>query len=611
MSFTVYAEDVDPRDSVRIYVLEDPGIPNGAYVTPDEPHQRCFPKDPDGTVAVGSRLGPCPMCQSSGAWTYGIEQVPATPDNVLADFAKNYTTAGTRCTATTAPELCAGKSLHMSQRVWCTQPSGGRTYGDGKLEDSSQHGRLRKRTFTWTPLPEQGICLHPSRCTFIVRFQAFDSFGMHSVIKTYEIDVIKAAPQYTKGTLGLIIDGAQETFKDPATEEESHVSSTTYQPQTEHEWLVSERVYKTYINCPMEFAIGVHANSYDVSLEYTSQTMPPGAKIEWRMWNPECEDHQSKAATGSQQRDVWTDKRGRTCAEYVSKGWCKDGGQGPNYATLGGTFKSMARDMLLPADKACCACGAGVVSTCASRTSQAACEDNTDTNGGKRVYPPQNGCKWDGTVCHGRTSPYFVTPGVVKSEWSVSASPPVAKRVMAIFKWTPVRGMEGSRHTVCFKGSDSHKTAPLDSVCSVLHVAKCHYCARVGETLKYVAEQYNFDTNWLRLWNYNYQLTDPDMILRSFLPVVIGSTYKVQPGDTLARLAARLRTTVKKIMEVNPDMHSPNIEPNQELCIMPCTDEAYKDEPFNPYNGAAVNGVGAAFVEKVPRLSKDPPFVSR
>ena len=34
----------------------------------------------------------------------------------------------------------------------------------------------------------------------------------------------------------------------------------------------------------------------------------------------------------------------------------------------------------------------------------------------------------------------------------------------------------------------------------------------------------------------------------------------------LARIAARLRTTVKKIMEVNPDMHTPEIEPNQVVC---------------------------------------------
>ena len=43
---------------------------------------------------------------------------------------------------------------------------------------------------------------------------------------------------------------------------------------------------------------------------------------------------------------------------------------------------------------------------------------------------------------------------------------------------------------------------------------------------------------------------------------------------------------------------------------MPCTEEAYKEEPLNPYNGAAINGVGRGFVEQIPRLSKDPHFVS-
>ena len=70
---------------------------------------------------------------------------------------------------------------------------------------------------------------------------------------------------------------------------------------------------------------------------------------------------------------------------------------------------------------------------------------------------------------------------------------------MGIFKWTPLRGMEGDRHWVCFRGEDREGKHALDEVCSVLVVTKCHYCARVGETLKYVAEQYNFDTNWLRL----------------------------------------------------------------------------------------------------------------
>jgi hypothetical protein len=586
MSITVYAEDMDAGDSVRIYVLEDPGIPNGAYVSADEAHQRCLPTNVDGPgfsqVSVGGDLGPCPHCQDTGEFTYGTKVVPASPDNKLAQLAINFTTSGARCTrADRSAGQCPGAALPMRARVWCTEGPHQATkgYGNGKLEPASEHERLRKRTLTWTPLPEQGICLHPTHCTFIVRFQAFDSDGMNSVIKTYEIDVIKATPQYLKGTFGLILNGAQEKFQDPVTNEESHVSSTTYEPQTPSEaytsaavsgayhWMVSEKVYQTYINCPMEFAIGVEANGYDVNLQYTSNTMPPAATIEWRRWTQACEDHQTEG------EDVWTDKYGRTCLEYVTRGWCKDGVPGPNFAGghssatgpgIGGSYTAMARDGFVPADRACCACGAGRASTCASRTSAAACRDNAaNILGGMRVYPPQNGCTWDGTRCHGSTHPFWVDPGVLSPQWSVSTTPPTARRVMAIFKWTPVRGMEGSSHVVCFRGRDALGTAALPEVCSTMHVAKCHYCVRVGETLKYVAEQYNFDTNWLRLWNYNFQLTDPDLILRSFLPVVIGSTYKVQPGDTLARIAARLRTTVKKILEVNPDMHSPEIEPNQ------------------------------------------------
>ena len=459
MSFNVYAEDMDAGDSVRIYVLEDPGIPNGAYVTADEAHQRCLPTDPTKNIAVGANLGRCPHCQASGEFTYGTRVLPASPDNVLADLANNYTTAGTKCT----PEdrmngLCPGKGLPMRARVWCTDGpyQNSRGYGDGKLEPASEHGRLRKRTFTWTPLPEQGICLHPTHCTFIVRFQAFDSVGMHSVIKSYEIDVIKAAPQYLRGTFGLILNGAQETFRDPVTEQESHVSSTTFQPQTEHEWMEAEREYKTYINCPMEFAIGVGANGYDVTLHYTSPTMPPAATIEWRQWTQTCEDHQ---ASGD---DTWTDMNGRSCADYVTNGWCKDGAQGPNFAALGGSFKAMARDGFVPADRACCACGAGVASTCASRTTQGACHDNNvGTLGGARVYPPQNGCKWDGTKCRGNTHPFWVEPGAMTSQWTVSPSPPTARRVMAIFRWTPVRGMEGSSHIVCFQARDVHNTGDI------------------------------------------------------------------------------------------------------------------------------------------------------
>jgi hypothetical protein len=465
LSITVYAEDLDPGDLVRIYVLEDPGIPNGAFVTQDESHQRCYAKDPDAIVEEGEPLGPCPMCQSSGKWTYGFEHIPASPDDILTQYAKNYTANGNPCST---PYACASQSLPVLNRVWCMLPTGGRLYGDGKLEAESQHGRLRKRTLTWTPLPEQGICLHPTRCTFIVKFQAFDSSGRHSVIKTYEIDVIKALPQYSKGTFGLILNGAQERFRDPVTDAESAVSSTTYEPQDSAiEWMSAERVYKAYINCPLEFAIGVHANGYDVKLAYTSSGMPPDAKIEWRRWQHECQDNQEQAQTGH----VWSDKFGRTCADYKSEGWCLNGAVGPNVP--GQTFVAMARDGLVPADKACCECGAGgfqagvsEATACSSRPSSTTCEDNLDKNGGKRVYPPQNGCKWHDTSCSGPARPYWVKTGVhpsqnAESAWSIVEDMPAARRVMGIFKWTPLRGMEGDRHRVCFKGQDVAETGLL------------------------------------------------------------------------------------------------------------------------------------------------------
>jgi hypothetical protein len=223
MQFTVYAESLDPGGSVRIYVLEDPGIPNNAFVTADEPHQRCMPKDPAAgkeTFAHPSAsgnpptFGPCPMCQNSGRWTYGTEMLPASPADSLGLWLRNVTDTGQPCQTNNG---CSTRFVPVQRRVWCMDPTGGRDYGNGKPEVESQHGRLRKRTFTWTPLEEQGICPHPTRCTFIVKFQAFDQGGQFSVIKEYQINVIKAAPAYSAGTIGLIVDGQQETFKDPVT----------------------------------------------------------------------------------------------------------------------------------------------------------------------------------------------------------------------------------------------------------------------------------------------------------------------------------------------------------------------------------------------------------
>uniref|UniRef100_A0A7S0NF34 LysM domain-containing protein n=1 Tax=Hanusia phi TaxID=3032 RepID=A0A7S0NF34_9CRYP len=257
----------------------------------------------------------------------------------------------------------------------------------------------------------------------------------------------------------------------------------------------------------------------------------------------------------------------------------------------------------MAADQACCACGAGSYSPCSASSSAAACEP-TDA---AQMYP-RHQCVWDQSSCRGTGSGFFISPGEFSPPWRAFSQSQQGNKVVAVFQWTPLRGMEGQTHQICMRGSHVGNSSGLAEVCAFLRVMKCYYCTRVGETLNYVAEQYNFDTNWLRLWNFNPDIQDPDLILRNYLPIVIGSTYKVQLGDTLSRVAARLRTTVKKILEVNPDMTSTDLFIDQEICVMPCTENPYAGAPLNPYIPQSIFGLSSSFVEQIPRISRDPRF---
>jgi len=591
LSFDVYAEDLDAGDVVRIYVLEDPGIPNGARVLADKPYQRCLPTG-SGPYAEGDGLGPCPICQASGLATFGFEAVPESPNRVLHEWASNQSRA----------------SIRHQERVWCTDSSGpGQAVGvgDGKLEAEAEHGRLQRRQFIWTPLPEQGVCGgRGSFCLYVVKFQAFDASGLPSVIKTVEIEVHKAMPDYSEGSYGLV-EGAEMGLKtDPLTGEQSMVGLTELDAMPQ--WMIHGETYPAYVYCPMEFALGVHGGEYKTVMEHTTPNPPPMSQVEWRAWDRACHDMQPEDSPSMWDQDTylgggWTDKDGRSCADYARLGLC-DGGR----VTGGYDARAQARPGGVAAQDACCVCGGGAKTACAGRSNVGTCE--LATAGAGVAFGRTLGCGWDGSRCLGQSYGYAVMAGPYESEWRVEPAPPVADRVVAIFRWTPERGMEGSRHTVCFQASDQYQMNPLEEVCVVLHVQKCRYCARVGETLKYIAEHYNHDTNWLRLWNYNPDITDPDTILRSFLPVTIGSTYKVQPGDSLSRIAARLRTTVKKILEVNPDMASTDIDVDQELCIMPCTLNPIVGAGTYGYVPEAINGIPPGFQERIPRFSHDPPF---
>lgn len=47
-------------------------------------------------------------------------------------------------------------------------------------------------------------------------------------------------------------------------------------------------------------------------------------------------------------------------------------------------------------------------------------------------------------------------------------------------------------------------------------------------------------------------------------------------GDSLESLATLFRTTVKKVLDINPDITGPDhVTPGVHLCVMPCTDTPY------------------------------------
>jgi len=176
------------------------------------------------------------------------------------------------------------------------------------------------------------------------------------------------------------------------------------------------------------------------------------------------------------------------------------------------------------------------------------------------------------------------------------------------FAWTPVRGMEGSMHTVCFQSwalitypSNLHAGPPqarrarnadgsaeLPRRCVNIKVRRCKYCVDSEETLLVKMKEYSVDMNWLRLWAANGNddgddltdpVEDPGVLGTGTLDGVhngqllnIGPVYKFQAGDSLMGIAGRFRTTLKSLLDLNPDITDPSVvQAGQEVCLIPCS----------------------------------------
>jgi hypothetical protein len=109
------------------------------------------------------------------------------------------------------------------------------------------------------------------------------------------------------------------------------------------------------------------------------------------------------------------------------------------------------------------------------------------------------------------------------------------------------------------------------SLCIMFDVESCRYCVPAGATLKSVARHYFLNINWLRLYNTNPDVTNPDLLLTE-REIVVGPLYTVQPGDTLLSIAASTRTTVRSLVENNPSIGSDAlIVPGDRVCVLLCS----------------------------------------
>ena len=165
---------------------------------------------------------------------------------------------------------------------------------------------------------------------------------------------------------------------------------------------------------------------------------------------------------------------------------------------------------------------------------------------------------------------------------------------MRCVRWEAKRGMETQTFRPCVTAFDQSSIDPFSSLkslstCINIYVPKCKYCVQAGDTLHYINKKFQLNTNWLQLWNSNGMpeiepdplapatvIGDPDWIAAGDAVLNLGPVYRVRPGETLHALAALFRTTVKKLLDVNPDLAAAAALPEgAPLCVMPCTDAAY------------------------------------
>jgi len=171
---------------------------------------------------------------------------------------------------------------------------------------------------------------------------------------------------------------------------------------------------------------------------------------------------------------------------------------------------------------------------------------------------------------------------------SASLSEPIAHATLPCRRclhWAAPAGSETQQFEPCVMAVDQRGLRSVQR-CVHITVPKCKYCVQGGDTLHSINKRFGLGTSWLQLWNSNgmpeidpHPLSpatpfgDPDAISNGYSVINLGPQYRVKEGESLLALAALFRTTLGKLLLLNPELQDPShVHVGQLICVMPCSD---------------------------------------
>ena len=176
---------------------------------------------------------------------------------------------------------------------------------------------------------------------------------------------------------------------------------------------------------------------------------------------------------------------------------------------------------------------------------------------------------------------------------------PLANPHVSSFEWEPKRGQEGYVYTVCFEivtefntgCSQRFYTAPYHGhpaqYCLDVHVERCKYCMRSGESLEGLAR--SLRTTVPQLWAGNPSLLQPDLLSIGTL-LHLGIVYTADVDDRLPKLAQQVGRTVEEVLRWNPDLPLGDVKllSGDDVLLSSATRYDHRKAPWAVRNGTFV-----------------------